>query len=214
MSRTNFYLNNLTMDSFINLAKQGFEAYTESQSGASKTGGQEYNTPGHSNQGGSDEDSSPTINHDEAVEVAQQDGSGDGSLFHSALGFVQGHKQEHTQPVNEEHVTNAHRQAYQEGGASNMPASSLGSAAALQVLKSFSGGGGGSQSQLIGMAMSEASNLFESAGGGSSGSKQDAVNGAAMTIMKLVVQSKFSSFTGGGNSGGMSGLLGLASKFA
>ncbi|KAG6848754.1 hypothetical protein H0H93_014388 [Arthromyces matolae] len=63
------------------------------------------------------------------------------------------------------------------------------------------------------MAMAEATKLFDKAGGGSSGNKQDAVNGAAMTVMKLLVQSKFGgggSFFGGGNSGGISGLLSLA----
>ncbi|THH02619.1 hypothetical protein EW026_g318 [Hermanssonia centrifuga] len=61
--------------------------------------------------------------------------------------------------------------------------------------------------------MAEASKLFDSAGGAASGNKQDAVNGAAMTVMKLLVQSKFSGTTGGGNSGGLGGLMGLASKF-
>ena len=90
----------------------------------------------------------------------------------------------------------------------------MGSAAAMQILKGFTsgGGGGGSQSQLIGLAMAEASKLFDQSGGASSGNKQDAVNGAAMTVMKLLVQSKFSGgTTGGGNSGGLSGLMGLVS---
>jgi len=71
------------------------------------------------------------------------------------------------------------------------------------------GGGGGSQTQLISMAMGEASKLFDQHGGSSSGGKQDAVNGAAMTVTKLLVQSKLSGMTGGGNSGGLSGLAGL-----
>lgn len=60
--------------------------------------------------------------------------------------------------------------------------------------------------------MAEATKLFDSAGGASSGNKQDAVNGAAMTVMKLLVQSKFSGTTGGGDSGGLSGLMGLVSS--
>jgi hypothetical protein len=59
------------------------------------------------------------------------------------------------------------------------------------------------------MAMAEATNLFESSGGAASGSKQDAVNGAAMTVMKLMVQSKFG---GGGSSGGLGGLMSLVSS--
>jgi hypothetical protein len=58
--------------------------------------------------------------------------------------------------------------------------------------------------------MAEASKLFDKSGGAASGNKQDVVNGAAMTVMKLLVQSKFS---GGGNSGGMGSLMGLVSRF-
>ena len=56
--------------------------------------------------------------------------------------------------------------------------------------------------------MAEASKLFDSSGGPSKGNKQDAVNSAGMTIMKLMVQSKFS----GGSAGGMGGLMSMASS--
>ncbi len=60
--------------------------------------------------------------------------------------------------------------------------------------------------------MAEASKLFDKSGGATSGNKQDAVNGAAMTVMKLLVQSKFGGgTTGGKDSGGLSGLAGLVS---
>jgi hypothetical protein len=59
------------------------------------------------------------------------------------------------------------------------------------------------------MAMGEASKLFDQHGGGGGGGKQDAVNGAAMTVTKLLVQSKMSGMTGGGNSGGLSSLAGM-----
>ena len=63
---------------------------------------------------------------------------------------------------------------------------------------------------MISLAMAEATKLFDKSGGAASGNKQDAVNGAAMTVMKLLVQSKFSGgTTGGSNSGGLSGLIGL-----
>jgi hypothetical protein len=66
--------------------------------------------------------------------------------------------------------------------------------------------GGDAQSQLIGQAMAEALKLFDSSG--AKGNKQDAVNSAAMTMMKLMVQSKVS---GGGTTGGnsTSTLMGL-----
>lgn len=64
--------------------------------------------------------------------------------------------------------------------------------------------------------MTEATKLFDKSGGGSSGNKQDAVNGAAMTVMKLLVQSEFSGAgtTGGKDSGGLSGLLNLVSRMS
>ncbi|KAH9968606.1 hypothetical protein BC827DRAFT_266726 [Russula dissimulans] len=218
------------MDSFINIAKQGFEAYQSSQGNQGqqshqshggddptyrRTGGEEYNAP-HYPQGGGY--SGPQIDHDEAVRHAQTHGSGDSSLFSSALSFVHQNPDQHGHPIDEEAVQQAHRQAYEEGNARGLPASSLGSAAALQVLQKFTSGGGssggGSQTQLISLAMAEASKLFDQSGGSSSGGKQEAVNGAAMTIAKLFLQGKFGGAIGGGNSGGLGGLLSLASKFA
>jgi hypothetical protein len=206
------------MDSFLNLAKQGYEAYSDSQSNVSKTGGQEYNSPHHSQQDGrgGQGHGAPYIDHDEAVQQAQNYGpeSGDSSVFSSALKHLNKNQHEHNEPVDEEEVQESHRQAYSKGSAGSLSAGSMGGAAAMQVLKQFtSGGGGGGSTQLVSMAMAEASKLFDSAGGASSGSKQDAVNGAAMTVMKLMVQSKLSGAMGGGNSGGMGSLMGLASKF-
>jgi hypothetical protein len=126
--------------------------------------------------------------------------------------------------VNENEVTNAHQQVYGDGDASNVSASALGSAAALQTLKSFMSSGGqqnnsGSnmQTQMIGMAMSEAAKMFEQTG--NTGDKQEAINGAAATMFKLMMQAKFSggsvgggdiaSFMGGANSGGLSSLVGM-----
>jgi len=90
----------------------------------------------------------------------------------------------------------------------------MGSAAAVQALKMFSGGGGGSsgsQSEFIGLAMSQASKLFddqESKGKVSSGSsKEGAVAQAAQMALKMYLKSQ------GGGSGGMGSLMGLAGKF-
>jgi len=207
------------MDNFLNLAKKGYEAYSESQSDVSKTGGQELNSPHNSghNSGG------PDINHNEAIQNAERHGSGESSLFSAALGFLNNNKGEHDKPLDEEDATRAHEKAYKEGNPAGLNASSLGSAAALQVLQQFTSGkssGGsssGSSTDLISLAMAEATKLFDKSGGTASGNKQDAVNGAAMTIMKLLVQSKFgggTATTGGNNSGGLGGLLSLASSFA
>ena len=84
----------------------------------------------------------------------------------------------------------------------------------VQALKKYTSGGtgsGGSQTQLVSMAMAEASKLFDKSGGASSGGKQDAVNGAAMTVVKLLVQSKFSGGITGGNSGSLGSLMSLVS---
>jgi hypothetical protein len=91
----------------------------------------------------------------------------------------------------------------------------------IQTLKKFTGGhgsgsghesasSGGSQTKLISMAMAEAAKLFDNKQP-TSGNKQDAVNGAAMTIMKLLVQSKVSGAVGGSNSGGLSSMSNLLS---
>ena len=79
----------------------------------------------------------------------------------------------------------------------------------------FSGGGSGntqggnSQNAFIGMAMGQASKLFDqqySQGNVSSGdSKESAIQQAGETAMKMFMQSQ-------GGSGGASGLMGLASE--
>jgi len=70
-----------------------------------------------------------------------------------------------------------------------------------------------SKTDLISLAMAEASKLFDKSGGSSHGNKQDAVNSAGLTIMKLMVQSKFSGghTTGGKDSGGLGGLMSMVS---
>ncbi|KAG8716508.1 hypothetical protein FRC08_009362 [Ceratobasidium sp. 394] len=212
-----------------NQAGQGGQGYGQSNQGSGYGqegygGNQGEGQYGHnlpSGGGGYGSHPGPDIDHDTVVQNAQQQagGSGDPSLFGSAMGYVKHNQSQHTQPIDEENVQVAHAEAYQKGNASSLDAGSLGSAAAMQVLKQFtsggsSGGSGNTQSQLIALAMAEASKLFDSQGS-SSGQKQDAINGAAMTIMKLLVQSKMgdASTTGGGNSGGLGSLMSLASQF-
>ncbi|KAH8835485.1 hypothetical protein DL96DRAFT_1574439 [Flagelloscypha sp. PMI_526] len=157
------------------------------------------------------------VDHTEALKQAQSHGSGDSSLFSTALSFITDSKDKHNEPIDEEHVTTAHKSAYDEGKGNDMSAQSIGAAAAMEILKKFtsgsqsSTGSGNSQTQMISMAMAEASKLFDKQKP-ASGDKQDAVNSAGMTIMKLLVQSKGGSSTtiGGGNSGGLGGLLNLA----
>ena len=222
------------MDTFISLAQKGIDSYQRSQSPShgsssdvSKTGGKEYNTrPDHSSRA-----SSPDIDGDEAVRGAAKDGSGSSDLFASALSFLGQKKSERHEPIDEEEATRAHEKAYKQGNTAGLDSSALGKAAALQVLQQFVGGGsqstpsaapakpsasGSSSTQLISLAMAEATKLFDKQGSSAQGNKQDAVNSAAMTIMKLLVQSKLSGggTTGGKDSGGLGQLIGLAAQFA
>jgi len=214
------------MDKFIGLAKQGYDTYQKSHSSTSltedkkdevtKTGGHEFNDSHHSSGGASP----PWFNEEEVVKKASSEGSGDASMFSSALAYVSSSK--HEEPIDEKEATEAHRQIYDERSTSGMSASSMGSAAALEVMKKFTGGGGKhdskkphSKTDLISLAMAEASKLFDKSGGTSHGNKQDAVNSAGLTIMKLMVQSKLSGghTTGGKDSGGLGGLMSMAGKF-
>jgi len=203
------------MDSFINLAKQGFEAYEGSQSGgnASTTGGSQYNAPHGQSQG---EYNNGGVDNEAAAQRAAEQSGQDPSLFHQALQHVHSNQAQHQAPVDEEAVVNAHKAAYGGGDTSSLDESSMGAAAAMQIMKQFTSGGGGGggggsmQTQLMSMAMSEASNLFDSSG--SSGNKQACVNSAAMMVMKLMVQSKLG-MLGGGNSGGLGGIMGMVGNF-
>lgn len=112
-------------------------------------------------------------------------------------------------------MQDAHDQAYSGGNAAGLPASGMGAAAAMQAFKMFTGGGastgagapagaggatgaagasagaaagGNPQSQMLAMAMAEASKLFDSQGGAASGNKQEAITSAAKMAMKLLMQ--------------------------
>ncbi|KAF8338238.1 uncharacterized protein EI90DRAFT_2561759 [Cantharellus anzutake] len=154
---------------------------------------------------GNDEEARPSYDHTSAVSTAQTNSrnSGDTGLFSAALHFVK----------DEDAVKETHNQAYGQKSAS-LDASSLGSAAAVQALKVFTGGGGSgsSQSQLVGFAMSEAANLFDSQGS-NEGSKQDAVNSAALTVSKFLFQAKLKSTLGIGGGGVEGSVVNLAAKF-
>ena len=86
----------------------------------------------------------------------------------------------------------------------------------MQALKMFNSGssssGGGSSQEFMGMAMGQASKLFEqqqSQGNVSSGaSKESVVQQAGETALKMYMKSEM-----GGSSGGSGGLMGMASKF-
>ncbi|KAJ8597621.1 hypothetical protein M405DRAFT_855556 [Rhizopogon salebrosus TDB-379] len=207
----------------MNLAKQGYEAYSESQSNVHKTGGQEYNSPDnrphHSQQSYGQE-----FNSDEMRQHVDSDNHG---YMNQALSHAQRAVQ-HQPDIDEDEVENlrqSHQQAFtSEGrGPQGMAPDAMGGAAAFKVFTDMmSGGGGGSggggsggdmQSKLIGMAMQHAGQLFDQSGGGSGEAKQSAMNSAATYVMKLMMKKEMNNFIGGGNSGGLGGLMGMASKF-
>ncbi|KAG0744013.1 hypothetical protein G6F23_005565 [Rhizopus arrhizus] len=111
-------------------------------------------------------------------------------------------------------AANAHDQIYnQNGGQPTQEHSSrdLGSAAAMQAFKMFSGGGGssgGGSSQLIGLAMGEAQKLFKAQGGsGGNANQAEMLQAAAGMAMKLLMtQQKGGS---GGGSGGLDAVMGI-----
>ncbi|OCL02062.1 hypothetical protein AOQ84DRAFT_305445, partial [Glonium stellatum] len=171
--------------------------------------------------GGSDDFSSA------AQHASQHAGdSGDSSLFSNALGMLSGKKQHlQNEDIDEGDAVRQHQQMYGGGGGGGQQASSnnMGAAAAMQALKMFTGGqgggqgggGGGAQNQFVGMAMAQASKLFDqqSAQGNThpSATKQDAISSAAQMALKMYMKSEMGG--GGGGGGGMGGLMGLAGKF-
>ncbi|KAF3764624.1 hypothetical protein M406DRAFT_340190 [Cryphonectria parasitica EP155] len=154
--------------------------------------------------------------HQRAAEHAARNAgdSGGSDFFSGIMGQFMGKK---TQLANEdvdEQAAVAHHKKFfgGEDDGSEADSGSMGNAAAMQALKMFAGGSGGSsggsQSEFIGLAMSEASKLFDSqasSGRVSSGaSKESAVQQAGEMAFKMYLKSQ------GGSSGG---LMSLASKF-
>ncbi|KIR56850.1 beta-flanking protein [Cryptococcus gattii Ru294] len=193
------------------------ENYGGQNQGYGQTGGSEYNRP-HGQGGASSGNSGlPNIDCNTAVSAANDhnsNGNENSSLFNSALSFI-GNMNKNDTDIDEEKVQKDHQQVYGQGNTSGMTSSSLGAAAALQALKSFTSGnkqgGGDMQSKIMGMAMSEAAKLFDSSGGNIQGNKQDAVTSAGQVIMKMMLKSQVSGMIGGSNSGGLSGLASMLS---
>lgn len=102
---------------------------------------------------------------------AQQHGgsSGDSALFANALSMLSGNRQRlQNEDVDEQDAVRSHQAMYGGGAHSGGASSSMmGNAAAMQAVKMFTGGqggsqaGAGSQNQIIGMAMAQASKLFD-----------------------------------------------------
>ena len=99
--------------------------------------------------------------------------SGSSSLFSNALSYLDKNHGSMDGNVDEQHAVNAHQATYGgQGGQQQHGADTLGAGAAMEALKMFSGkpagqggglggGMGGGQNQFLGMAMGQASKLFD-----------------------------------------------------
>ncbi|KAI2471362.1 hypothetical protein F4781DRAFT_429478 [Annulohypoxylon bovei var. microspora] len=147
--------------------------------------------------------------------------SGDSSLFSSLLGALSEKKHSlAAEEVDEDDAVKQHKRFFgrDDDDGDEADDRSMGSAAAMQALKMFSGGQSGSshesnsQSAFVGMAMAEASKLFDQKASqgkvSSDSSKETAVMKAGEMALKMYLKSN-----GGGASSSGSGILGLASKF-
>ncbi|KAI4861969.1 hypothetical protein F4820DRAFT_431918 [Hypoxylon rubiginosum] len=145
--------------------------------------------------------------------------SGDSDLFSSLLGALTQKKQSLAEEdVDEEDAVKQHKRFFEKDDDDEADDRSMGSAAAMQALKMFSGGQSGntqetsSQSAFVGLAMAEASKLFDQKASqgkvSSDSSKNTAVMKAGEMALKMYMKSQ-----GGSSGSSSSSLLGLASKF-
>ncbi|RYO83785.1 hypothetical protein DL762_005962 [Monosporascus cannonballus] len=177
---------------------------------------------------GHDDDDDDDLRGAEEEAARNSGGSGDSGFFSTILSAVKQRKQSLAdEDLDEDDAVKQHKRFYDDKDDDDADDRSMGSAAAMQALKMFSSGKSENQSQgaLIGLAMAEASKLFDqkSSQGKVSGetSKESAVTKAGEMALKFYLKSQGSnsggSGGGGSSSGGsdskMSGLLGLASKF-
>ncbi|KAL8747802.1 MAG: hypothetical protein Q9184_007551 [Pyrenodesmia sp. 2 TL-2023] len=201
-------------------------------SGGGMSGGQDYRAgggeSGYGGRGRNDDDDDD--DYSGALHHAQEHGnSEDSSLFSSALGMLSGKKKNDyaNEDMDEDSAVRAHQAMYSsEGSGSQHSSQTMGAGAAMQALKLFTGSGSGtdprpgnSQNAFIGMAMGQASKLFDeqSAQGKvePGADKQSMVNDAAKMALKMYLKSQGggASGGGGGGGGGPGGLMGMASKF-
>ncbi|KAI0103487.1 hypothetical protein F4814DRAFT_98705 [Daldinia grandis] len=147
--------------------------------------------------------------------------SGDRDLFSSLLGALTQKKQSLAdEDVDEDDAVKQHKRFFERDDDDNdADDKSLGSAAAMQALKLFTSGQSesahesSSQSAFVGLAMAEASKLFDQKASqgkvSSDSSKESAVMKAGEMALKMYLKSQ-----GGGQAQSSgSGILGLASKF-
>ncbi|KEY71154.1 hypothetical protein S7711_00977 [Stachybotrys chartarum IBT 7711] len=146
-------------------------------------------------------------------EAASRAGSsGSSELFSSILGSIgQNRSRLDKDDIDEQDAVNKHKKTYDDDDDDN-DEDTLGKAAAIQALKLFNQGEtGGKQSQgaFLGLAMSEASKLFDDKASkgkvSSDASKESTIQKAGEMALKMYLKSQGQQQQGG--------LMGLASKF-
>ncbi|KAL6904569.1 hypothetical protein GGI43DRAFT_380983 [Trichoderma evansii] len=202
------------MDSLFNAGKEFLEEQLQG-SGSSHQGG--HLPPGNNAYGGNYPAGGDFHHEDEELRTAHQQAqqyagsSGNSDMFSNAINSISQNKSHlANSDIDEQEAIRRHQETYSQES-SNLSSNSLGSAAAMQALKKFTQGEtGGNQSQgaFLGLAMSEASKLFDAkAANGqvsSDASKESVIQQAGEMAMKMYFKSQ-------GNQSG--GLLSLASKF-
>ncbi|KAF8846026.1 hypothetical protein BDN67DRAFT_976879 [Paxillus ammoniavirescens] len=180
--------------SFFGFAEKALSAATNAhsqQSEVHKTGGQEYNSPHHrqQQQGG--------FHTEEVLSHADDVDDDDRGMIAQALEHVHGNPQQHQEQVDEGDLAK-----YGPMIMSALSSSGSKSGSGFDIGSLLSGGlGEGGGNELMGLVMKQAGKSFT---GGSGEDKQSMMNGAAMTVAKLMAQKQLSAFTGGSNSGGLS----------
>lgn len=148
--------------------------YNDAPSGYQQ-GGSNYQQGGSHYQQSDDNEYQGAMSHAHQHSSYGGNSSDESSLFSNALGFLSGNKQNIAEDgdIDESQAINAHQAMYGEGRHQQQHSSeTVGAGAAMQALKMFTGGGSGaggmgshgggnSQNQFIGMAMAQASSLFD-----------------------------------------------------
>lgn len=164
---------------------------------------------------------------DGAMSHAQQHGSGhrdEEGMFSSVLNHLKGNQSRISEgDVDEQGMVSAHQSMYGNQSGGGHGSETVGAGAAMQAFKMFTGsgqgsgsgggGGGGGQNAFVGMAMGQASKLFDQQSSQGnldpSASKESAVQKAGEMAFKMYMKGQM----GAGGSGGTGGLMSMASKF-
>jgi len=132
------------------------------------------------------------INFEEILTKLIQSDTSNAHLYANTIQMLMGTnlKEELSKPVDKEIINKAHTEAYAEG-ASNVDAKTLGTAAAWEAFTKFTQSGeiNSSVTELVSSALIEASSSkFDQVTAGGVGNKQDAINVAGLTALKLFAE--------------------------